>query len=44
MSVSFASILVDTMILADPKAALNTSLGRGAYYGLDDSSKSQPKQ
>ncbi|KAF9150040.1 DNA-binding protein rif1 [Linnemannia schmuckeri] len=43
MSVSFTSILVDTMILADPKAALNTSLGRGAYYGLD-SSKSQPKQ
>ncbi|KAF9545216.1 DNA-binding protein rif1 [Mortierella hygrophila] len=43
MSVSFMSILVDTMILADPKAALNTPLGRGAYYGLD-SSKSQPKQ
>ncbi|KAF9137149.1 DNA-binding protein rif1 [Mortierella sp. GBA39] len=43
MSVSFASILVDTMILADPKAALNTPLGRGAYYGLD-SSKSQHKQ
>ncbi|OAQ28932.1 hypothetical protein K457DRAFT_32590 [Linnemannia elongata AG-77] len=43
MSVSFTSILVDTMILADPKAALNTSLGRGAYYGLE-SSKSQPKQ
>ncbi|KAG0373397.1 DNA-binding protein rif1, partial [Mortierella sp. AD032] len=43
MTVGFASHLVDTLILADPKATLNTPLGRGAYYGLD-ASRSQTKQ
>ncbi|KAG0264503.1 DNA-binding protein rif1, partial [Linnemannia exigua] len=43
MAIGFASHLVDTLILADPKATLNTPLGRGAYYGLD-SSRPQPKQ
>ncbi|KAF9092886.1 DNA-binding protein rif1, partial [Mortierella sp. GBA35] len=43
ISVSFTSIVVDTMIMTDPKAALKTSLGRGAYYGLDPS-RSQTKQ
>ncbi|KAF9926984.1 DNA-binding protein rif1 [Linnemannia zychae] len=32
-----------TIVLADPKAAINTSLGRSAYYGLE-LTKSRPKE